>query len=717
MIVEADSQSTEGPWRFLRGRVEMHQDQMLLTADEIDYNEDSGDAEARGNVHFSHPGRKEDVYADKFKYNLNTENGVFFNVRGTVGSASQASPRILTTNEPFYFQGETAHKIKDHYIVFNGWVTNCKVASPWWKLHTPRATIVPGRYALVQRTVFRLRKVPLFYAPVYYKSLERTPRSSGFLTPNIGNSSRRGRVLGETFFWAINRSYDLTAGGTYYSQRGFSHQITGRARPTRTSHFDANWFAMKDRGIGVGENLRKQGGRMFTLNGRAELPKGFLAVANINYLSSLEFRLAFTETLNEAISSEAHSVGYVTKSWDSFFFNAALVRHENFQTTEKDDTIVIRKLPSVELNSREHELVGGELPVWLRLDSAFDLLGRRQKGFRTRQVAERMDFFPRLSTKLEWKGFYLTPTAGIHETYYGEQMRPDGTLSGEGLRRSAREFSLEFAPPPLERVFEGPQLLTDKLKHVIEPRITYRYVAGVPDFDRILRFDERDLLNNTNEAEISLINRFYGKREASGEVRELLSFELWQRRYFDADFGGALRPGARNVLQSTATLTPFAFADTPRNYSPVVSVLRVQPRWNYTVEWRNDYDPARGKFVNSGLTADATLQNITVSVGHYAVRSTPLLTPPSNQVRGQVRWGALNKRGWNSGFSTVYDYRKGILQYANTNVTYNTDCCGFSVEWRRFALGPTRNENQFRLALSIANVGSFGNLKKQERMF
>jgi LPS-assembly protein len=50
-------------------------------------------------------------------------------------------------------------------------------------------------------------------------------------------------------------------------------------------------------------------------------------------------------------------------------------------------------------------------------------------------------------------------------------------------------------------------------------------------------------------------------------------------------------------------------------------------------------------------------------------------------------------------------------------VSYNNDCCGISFEYRRFALGPVRNENQFRLAFSLANIGTFGNLKKQERLF
>ncbi len=716
LVTVADSEATEGPWRRLRGQAEVRRDVMILRANEIDYNEETGEAEARGNVHFSHLGRKEDVYAARLNYNLRTETGTFYEVHGTVRSASQGGPRMLTTDQPFYFQGEVAEKVADHYTIYRGFVTNCKMPSPWWTLRSPKATIVPNQHAVLYRGVFRLLKIPLFYAPIYYKSLERMPRTSGFLTPNIGNSSRRGRVLGEEFFWAINRSYDMTLGATYYSSRGFAHQITARGRPSAKSHFDAYWFAMNDRGIGTGANVQKQGGRMFNLSGRTELGHGFHGVANINYLSSLEFRLAFTETFNEAIFSEVHSAVFVTKTFSDFFFNAAIIRNENFQTTTKDDTIVIRKFPSVEFDSREHQLVGGPAPLYLTLDSAFDLLGRTQPGFATARLTQRLDFFPRLSTHVAWKGFHLVPTFGARETYYGEQLRPDGTVSPDNLNRGAREFSLELTPPSLARIFEGPHLLADRVKHVIEPKITYRYVAGVPDFQRVLRFDERDLLTNTNEVEVSIINRLYGKRQ-NGEVREMVTLEVWQRRYFDPTFGGALVPGQRNVFLSTVDVTPFAFADTPRNYSPVVSMLRFQPRWNYAIEWRNDYDPLRGKLVNSGLSADANFSHFNLSLGHYAVRSISALSPNSNQLRLFMRYGAVNKRGWNTGFSTVYDYRVGIMQYANTQVTYNTDCCGFSVEWRRFALGATRNENQFRLSLSIANVGSFGTLKKQERIF
>jgi LPS-assembly protein len=39
------------------------------------------------------------------------------------------------------------------------------------------------------------------------------------------------------------------------------------------------------------------------------------------------------------------------------------------------------------------------------------------------------------------------------------------------------------------------------------------------------------------------------------------------------------------------------------------------------------------------------------------------------------------------------------------------------VEYRRLALGQVRTENQFRVAFIIANIGNFGNLRRQEKIF
>ena len=82
-----------------------------------------------------------------------------------------------------------------------------------------------------------------------------------------------------------------------------------------------------------------------------------------------------------------------------------------------------------------------------------------------------------------------------------------------------------------------------------------------------------------------------------------------------------------------------------------------------------------------------------------------------------VRYGDFNRRGWNVALTNVYDYRRHLFLYSISQITYNTDCCGFSLEYRRLAIGRTRNDNQFRIGISIANVGSFGTLRPAERLF
>jgi len=38
-------------------------------------------------------------------------------------------------------------------------------------------------------------------------------------------------------------------------------------------------------------------------------------------------------------------------------------------------------------------------------------------------------------------------------------------------------------------------------------------------------------------------------------------------------------------------------------------------------------------------------------------------------------------------------------------------------EYRRLALGAVRQENQFRVAFLIANLGTVGNARRQEKLF
>lgn len=708
------TQLKEGPWLRLRGGAEVETAEALLRAQEIDYNEQTGEAEARGQVYLKHYAEGEELWAERVEYNVRTESGKFYQVRGSTPVHIEPRPGVLHSDNPFYFEGRWAERLQNRYLLYDGFITNCKMPRPWWVLKGPRFDVIPGKRALAHRCVFRLRKVPLFYAPVYYKPLERRARQSGFLSPNLGNSSRRGKMVGGGYYWALGRSYDAAYRAQYFTQRGVAHNLDVRGKPRPGADFSGMLYGVNDRGLKMPDGSRlKQGGVLASISALAELGWGFQARSEINYLSSLQFRQAFTESFNEAIFSEVHSIGFAARNWSTYGLNFVFQRHENFQSAQPEDAVVIRKLPVVEFSSRDRPLWRRGLPVWVSFDSSVGLMRRKQPLFQTRQFLERSDFQPHILAALRWKGVSLLPSFSVRHTRYGESW--DGRrIAGRNLNRFTQEFAVALEPPSLARVFKGPGWLGEGVKHVFEPRASFRKVSGVEDFDRIIRFDETELVANTTEAELSLTNRLLAKR--GGQVYEWASWEVWQRRYFDSDFGGAVVPGRRNVVASAIDLTGYAFLDGPRHYSPLVSALRLHPRPGFGLEWRSDYDPLRQKMVNSGLTADARFSKYFISLGHNSVRSVRELSPPANQFRGLVGFGQDNRRGWNAAFSAIYDFRTDQMQFATTQVSYNTDCCGWSVQYRRFSFG-ARHENQFRLSFAVANVGSFGTLKKQERLF
>jgi LPS-assembly protein len=235
------------------------------------------------------------------------------------------------------------------------------------------------------------------------------------------------------------------------------------------------------------------------------------------------------------------------------------------------------------------------------------------------------------------------------------------------------------------------------------------------DFGEILLFDEQDVIANTRELEYSFTNRILSIRQPG--AYELFSFELRQQYYFNNDFGGALVEGRRNVFYSPLLLTGSAFLDRARRFSPLVSYLRFRPATHLELEMREDYDPELHRFSHGGFVGRMQFGEDFLSMSHSFVRSSPVLATPANQVGFSLGHGNLTRVGWNAVVAGAYDVRAGYLQYTAFQGSYNNDCCGISFEFRRFALGPARNENQFRAAFSLANIGTFGTLKKQERLF
>jgi len=746
--------NTVGKIYHLWGGAEIANSSLLLRAQEIYYDEETRKLTARGNVYFHQFDHNEQIWCDEVEYDTETGFGYYYgNLRGESMPKVGVRKGVLSGNSPFHFEGEWAERIGDDkydykYILHDGWITNCKMPNPWWRMKGPKFDIIPYERAIAYKSTFFLKNFPVMIFPIpFYHSLKKEERKSGFLFPNIVPRSQRGPMIGLGYYWAINRSYDLTYRFQDYNTNALGSHIDFRGKPSVGTDFDLIMMGVDDMGGDPrsGTPRQRYSGDTLYFTGRSDLGDGWMANSLINYVSSFRFKQEWSESYNDAIGAEIHAISYVKKDFSYYTFEVEGSRTENFQANEIPitnpngslgylrDAVLIHKLPEANFDGRNRR-IWKNLPVWFSFDSSAGLYYRLEpifentstlvSTFQTKQFTPRLRFAPRVSTALHLWGIDFTPSLGLDETFYGESqtvtLNPTYNqlfynVQNSSITRSAHDFTLDIALPSLERVFNKKTFLGEKLKHVIEPRVTYKYLSGIgTDFNRFIRFDENDLLANTNELTLSLTNRLYAKRNDT--VVEVFTWELMQKRYFNPTFGGALLAGQRNVLDATADVTAYSFLLGPRTYSPVASILRANPVGGFTFQWMADYDPLYRRIVDMSLEVGYRFKNYYFNAGDNEVHSNPLLTPYADQYHFTLGLGDPQHRGWNAAGSVAYDVRQNKALYETAQITYNTDCCGFSAEYRRINVG-LRDETQFFVAFAIANVGTFGTLKKQDRLF
>jgi LPS-assembly protein len=731
--LSARQQRSEGKVFFADGDVDIVFENLRLRADQVQLDTESAQAAARGNVRFEMDNQL--IEADEAHYNLRTGRGFFLRVRGSVRVQRAPRPDVLLSPNPFYFEAEEVQRLDSRtYTIRNGWVTVCEPGRAVWKFYAPSATIKLQRSVRMAHVHFRLLGVPVLYLPYATAPVGRKLRHSGFLVPHFANTSRKGFVVGDSFYWAPVDWADVSVGAEFLSRRGWSQSAELRARPWENVRLAASYFGVVDRGLPGPAGVRvPQGGHQTHVELDSLLPGGWRAVADLNQLTSLTFRLAFAETFAEAVNSEARSTAFVTNNFRGLSLNFGVVNYKNFLSARPEQAVVLRSAPGVRFSSAD-QAPWKRWPVYFGFHAFADAVHRSEpctasragpcvgpgslppseRRFETPAAVQRTEVAPRITVPLRagpWLG--VTPSLTVRTTHYGSQIL-GGSVVGDSVRRTTAELTVDVRPPTLARAWERPGA---RWKHVVEPRLVYRYVDGVNRFPRFLRFDESDILTDTNEIEYSLTQRFY-RRADEGGTQELVSWRVAQKHFFDPTFGGALVPGQRNVFQSLNAFTPFAFADQVRRFSPVVSDVRVTPGGRYDAQFRVDYDTLHAK-----LTAVGTLIKVRpyresfVTLAHFATQATPTLQPLSSQVRALVGWGDINRIGLNGSFGFSYDVQQRFLQNQVAQVSYNGRCCGIGFEFRRLALGPVRTENQFRVALLIANIGTFGNLRRQEKIF
>lgn len=704
LAIEADTQRKDGELYSADGNVDLRYQNLRLRADHLEGSRATGEAVARGHVQFDYGSQH--VEGEEAQFNLYTGRGRFLRVHGSVSMLRRDNPSVLVSSNPLYFEAQEVIREDERTYQFRGvWMTICLPERPIWKFYAPRATLkLEHRVALLNAN-FRLYRIPLFYFPYASLPAGGKVRQSGFLLPELSHTNNKGFQIGDAYYWAPADWMDLEAGAQYYSERGWGQSGYFRLVPAENTRVELRYFGVIDR--------QGQGGHVARFFLDSKLPGGWHAVADLNNLSSLTFRLAFSTTFEEATVSEVHSSAFLTNNFRGFSLNFFSNGYKDFLSALPETAITLRRTPGVRFSSVD-------LPPWRRLPLYFGLHAladgayRQDPNLTTSAIVQRSEFAPRVTIPLHWGPWLgLTPTFLVRTTRYGAQLQ-GGLPTGGALVRNTAEVTVDLRLPALARIWERPGA---KWRHSIEPGVVYRYVNGVKSYDRIIRFDETDTLTDTNEVEYSLTQRLY-RRAGKGPLNEALLWRVAQKYYFDPTFGGALVPGQRNVFQALNSITPFAFADTYRRFSPLVSDFHVAPGGRFDVDFRTDYDPARGKVSAFGTLASVRPYGESfLTIAHFRVQSSSILQPPEQQIRALVGWGQMNRQGWSAAFALNYNVGQQFFQYQVMQAAYNGSCCGISFEFRRLALGPVRSENQFRVGFLIANVGTFGTLRRKEKLF
>jgi LPS-assembly protein len=693
VVLVSDFQERVSATRYrAKGHVVITYQDMVITTDEAQYDEETRRGFAVGQTRFSQ--KQQWLSCSRAEFDLNAQTAVFYDASGYTDRQFSVIGRTILKTGP------------DTYRIEDGMVTACQQKRPKWSFSASRTEVHVDRTARLHGTMFKIKGVPVFYAPFLVVPMEKKERSSGFVPFHTGTSTSKGRVISEGYYQTLGPSADVMVYGDYFTLRGLALGTLFRTRPNPDTRFTLQAYGINDR-LG-------QGGVQLMVDGESLLRDDWRAVARVNITSNFEFRQAFMDNFRAATVSDEKATAFLTRDHDSFSTNIAFQRQEVLFPVH---SLVIRKLPSLEFLSLGTPL--GNSPFVLDFRTSFDGLSRIDTSMQTPSLVQRLDFYPRLTLRLPpLKGFSLVPSVGVRETYYSARLddsSPSG-VSNNGFQRRYADLSIDLKTPVLERRFSSSWL--GNFEHTIEPYLSYHWIHGVKDLQDTIRFDEQDAIADTSEMEYGIVNRFYRERQTGSGVSEkyeFMSFGIIQKYYFDPTFGGAFQQGKLNSFYPLDTVSGFYQTGIVRDYSPLSAILQVSPQSGIHHDVRADFDPKLKRWRDGSISSSWQQGKFVLSGTYFRVLSVEPGIPSSNQLQAQVGYGKPD-RGFSSSVTLSYNLLTSQLLNSQSRLIYTWDCCGLSAEFTQFDLG-LRTESRFSFSFTLKGIGSFGNLKRPESLF
>lgn len=568
------------------GNVVIKREGTTLKADEVRFNRDTHDVEAKGKITVDDPEWKVKS-ADSIQMNMEKETGVIQN--GDLfleqGHVSMSGRRLEK------FGGQTYH-------VDDGFFTTCLCESgaPSWKFSADQMDLTLDGAGTVRNGYFYVMDVPVFYLPYAYFPLN-TDRQTGFLFPRFGHSTKEGFRYLQPFYWAVSKSTDATISFDVETNArlgllGEFRTIFDRESDLRIngSYFNELWrtdqgTAVVDRTIADQRIPQDRwsiiGSHRYTTSSDWLTFSDVAAYSDDLFTRELADRFDLTggQESNVQRSRFSSSRFGVFKNWGDAFFKGEWNFYQDFIQPDKT---TLQRTPQIAFWGRR--LLAG-FPFELRWRAEGVNYIRQEGG-----DGLRFDLRPELVFPFRLPPhFFGSLSASPRETLY--HVYSPVKSSDRNVSRELIELRGNVGTS-LSRVFGFESLGISQVKHVIEPEISYLFVPGVNQ-SRIPIMDNVDRINRRNVITFALTNRLWGKTSSGvaapssdsnvellnagliGDVREMaslrlaLSYDIDKERkggdslsdldmnlrftplsYINIGFDGGINPGAWQVSQA-----------------------------------------------------------------------------------------------------------------------------------------------------------------------
>ncbi|MEP7214097.1 MAG: LPS assembly protein LptD [Acidobacteriota bacterium] len=773
VVVYSDKQTVEGEEgkRVLThtGNVDVRFGIYRLQADKVQIIEAENKMIAEGSVVFDQ-GDDQRITGATAIWNYKTKLGTF---EDSTGFTNQTNDGTV-----IYFTADRVERVSlTEVVVTKGKFTACEEAVPKWSFTADEARIKVNDKIKLKNAKFKIKDITLVPLPYASIPIKERDRASGFLTPTFGFSGNKGVRLSTAYFQTLGRSADVTIRGDIYSSRGVGYGLDFRTRANSRSYLDFGFYAVKDRMFGSKRDADHpdQGGSIVYAQGVHYFANGFTAAADVRLTSNLAFRQVFSDGIQQIISPIEVSQVFVNKSWDNYTLNL-LARSQVISIPNV--RIKTRNLPSINFDKRP-SMLSFLKPLYFSFKSSLEGVSRREEVddinlYRQQTssdpvvspvLGQRLDIYPQFTLPISTKYFNFTASGSMRVTYYSNSFDDMRRVLGRDVIRKYGEFQFDIRPVALARNFYGKDK-TFKFRHVIEPFATYRYVKGVDNFNKIIRFDYIDTITDTNEIEFGVTNRIYTRRYSeavteeaqkrlsersrvesrvpdavppahglglathdplSVQPYEIFTLTVRGKYFFDKTFGGALIPGQRNQIEPITAMSFYTFGGVARRFSPLNIDATYRPQKTIYFNTRMDVGVQGDNVRSLSATIGYDTPLLKLFQTFYYTRAVDLIPSlaqsvnSSNKEAGTLRgsqWSPSifvgnREKGVYGGTSLFFDFenrrasRLSPLISSLYTLGYAYDCCSLALQFYTFNVG-VRNENRVVFSFRLNGIGAFG---------